>query len=418
MGVLNNIAAGLARRAARLNRVGRIPVRRSNRAARVLVDAFDFMFGRGTDTADPQSYRYGSYYSSSAAIHAAIRIRAAAVSTVPLRVEERTSGVWRPASETHPLAALLRSPNPFWTPAELLRATETYLLLWGAAFWGIERNETGAIGEVWPLRPDRMKVLPDEREYVRGFVYENMVALGDSTVAYLPDEIAWFRHFNPNDEFTGISSVAPVLTTIEMAAEAASFNRNFFANSATPGDIAITTDQTPTEEEAEAFLTRWEERFRGTRRSHRPILLSRGMDLKRMGLSHRDMEFIAGLKWSVEEVSRVFGVPKAFLADLTEATLANINAEERFFWRNTILPELRLISDELNRSLTPRFGSPSELRIVFDTGAIDALKESENDRVERLVSLVGAGVMTVNEARAREQLDPVAWGDGPDHGSP
>ena len=298
-----------------------------------------------------------------------------------------------------------------------MRATETYLLLWGAAFWGIERNEAGAIGEVWPLRPDRMKVLPDEREYVRGFVYENMVALGDSTVAYLPDEIAWFRHFNPNDEFTGISSVAPVLTTIEMAAEAASFNRNFFANSATPGDIAVTTDQTPTEEEAEAFLTRWEERFQGTRRSHRPILLSRGMDLKRMGLSHRDMEFIAGLKWSVEEVSRVFGVPKAFLADLTEATLANINAEERFFWRNTILPELRLISDELNRSLTPRFGSPSELRIVFDTGAIDALKESENDRVERLVSLVGAGVMTVNEARAREQLDPVAWGDGPHDGS-
>jgi HK97 family phage portal protein len=126
------------------------------------------------------------------------------------------------------------------------------------------------------------------------------------------------------------------------------------------------------------------------------------MDLKRVGL-----------KWSVEEVSRVFGVPKAFLADLTEATLANINAEERFFWRNTILPELRLISDELNRSLTPRFGSPDQLRIVFDTSAIDALKESENDRVERLVSLVGAGVITVNEARAREQLEPVAWGNGP-----
>ncbi len=167
MGVLNNIAVGLARNARRLNRVGRIPVRRSNRAARVLVDAFDLMFGRGIDTADPQSFRYGSYYSSSAAIHSAIRIRAAAVSAVPLRVEKRTDGVWRPASETHPLAALLRSPNPFWTPAELLRATETYLLLWGAAFWGIERNETGATGEVWPLRPDRMKVLPDEREYLK-----------------------------------------------------------------------------------------------------------------------------------------------------------------------------------------------------------------------------------------------------------
>jgi hypothetical protein len=172
LGVLNNIAEGLARRAARLNglsglsRVGRIPIRRSNRAARALVDTFDLMFGRGTDTADPKSYRYGSYYSSSAAVHAATRIRAAAVSAVPLYVEEKENGIWQRASEIHPLAALLRAPNGFWTQAELLRATETYLLLWGAAFWGIEKNETGVIEEVWPLRPDRMKVLPDQREYV------------------------------------------------------------------------------------------------------------------------------------------------------------------------------------------------------------------------------------------------------------
>ena len=132
------------------------------------------------------------------------------------------------------------------------------------------------------------------------------------------------------------------------------------------------------------------------------------MDVKRAGLSHRDMEFISTLKWSVEEIARVFGVPKAFLADLTEATFANINAEERFFWRNTIIPELKLFSDELNPSLVPLFGFPETLRVTFDISTIDALRESETQRVERVVSLVGAGILTVDEARAGEGLKPLS----------
>lgn len=119
------------------------------------------------------------------------------------------------------------------------------------------------------------------------------------------------------------------------------------------------------------------------------------------------MEFISTLKWSVEEVARVFGVPKAFLADLTEATFANINAEERFFWRNTIIPELKLFADELNRSLVPLFGSPETLRVAFDISTIDARRESETQRVERVVSLVGAGILTMDEARAGEGLKPL-----------
>jgi hypothetical protein len=39
--------------------------------------------------------------------------------------------------------------------------------------------------------------------------------------------------------------------------------------------------------------------------------------------------------------------------------------------------------------------------LQFDLSAVEALQESENDRVDRLVKLVGAGVVTVAEARGR-----------------
>ena len=43
------------------------------------------------------------------------------------------------------------------------------------------------------------------------------------------------------------------------------------------------------------------------------------------------MEFIQGLRWSLEEVSRTYGVPKPLLSDLERATFSNVNAAERMF---------------------------------------------------------------------------------------
>ncbi|NQW16787.1 MAG: phage portal protein [Chloroflexi bacterium] len=406
MGILNNISEGLAQRVRERSRRASGTVQKRNRISRVLVDSIDLMFGRGAMQADERSFEFGDYFSNTGAIHASIKLRSSAISSVPLVVEQRIQGIWERAEPTHGLVQLLRRPNPHWTLAELLRATETYVLIWGASYWGIERSVSNGAIELWPLRPDRVRVLPDKRQYLRGFLYEN-VQTTDGDVAYLPDEMVWFKHFNPKDEFTGASSISPVKDVADMAGNAHSFNRNFFSNSATPGDLAITTDETPDDDTANDFLNRWEDRFKGERNAHRPVLLGAGMDIKRTGLSHRDMEFISTLKWSVEEVARVFGVPKAFLADLTEATFANINAEERFFWRNTIIPELTLFADELNRSLVPLFGSSETLRVSFDVSTIDALKESETQRVERVVSLVNAGILTVDEARAGEGLKPL-----------
>ena len=63
---------------------------------------------------------------------------------------------------SHPVTRLLDRVNPWHTRADLWRATETHLCLWGAAFWAIERDEDGQ-PELWPLRPDRVAVIPDRQ---------------------------------------------------------------------------------------------------------------------------------------------------------------------------------------------------------------------------------------------------------------
>ena len=131
------------------------------------------------------------------------------------------------------------------------------------------------------------------------------------------------------------------------------------------------------------------------------------MYAKRLGLSQRDTEFAKSLDWSVEKVSRAFGVPTVFLSELENVTLANVSTLERFLWGNTIVPELRLIEDSLNRSLVPAVGlSPSEYRFRLDISEIEVLNDSEDSLVAREVSLMAAGVVTPNEVRARHGLAP------------
>ena len=122
------------------------------------------------------------------------------------------------------------------------------------------------------------------------------------------------------------------------------------------------------------------------------------------------MDFIQGLRWSLEEVSRAYGVPKPLLSDMERATFSNINAAERIFWRNTMLPEMRFIEENLNRMLLPRLGY-GELVVQFDSSAIEALREDENSRVSRESQLLDRGVLTINEVRRSRNMPDVPWGD-------
>ena len=349
---------------------------------------------------------YGRYIATSPAVYAAVKLRSDALARPPLRLYRRNAAGRRdtvPAE--HPAAHLLERVNPWYTRADLWRATEIYLCLWGAAFWAIERGEDGA-PELWPLRPDRMAVIPDRRRFVRGFVYQGQAA----RVAYTPEEMVWLRYFNPLDELAGLSPLAPARLSADMGHEGLRFNRNLLHNSARP-DFLLLTNQELNQAELEDFYARWEARYRGPGNAHRPALSAAVRDVKTLGLSHRDLDFMQGLRWSLEEVSRTYGVPKLLLGDFERATYANVQASERMFWRNTVIPEVRFLEEQVNRALLPRLGYP-QLTAEFDLSVIEALQEDENNRVQRETALLDRGVLTINEVRRERNLPEVPWGDG------
>ncbi len=362
------------------------------------------LFGSGRARAE-----YGRYYAASVPVYAAIKLRADAVSRPSLRIlrmGDGGDGARTPVQADHPVARLMTRVNPWSTSGDLWRSAEIHLNLWGSAFWALERDGDGQ-WQIWPLRPDRVTPLPGERVPLRGFVYQGRTG----PVAYTPDEVVWLRYYNPLDDYAGFSPLSPSRLSVDMGCEGMRFNRNFLRNSAQP-DFVMLTDESMTDSEISDFYDRWEARYRGPGNAHRPAIANFIRDIKPLGLSHRDMDFIQGLRWSLEEVSRAFGVPKPLLGDFERATFANVNAAERIFWRNTIVPELKFFEEQLTRMLLPRLGYP-DLSLEFDLASIEALQEDENQRVAREMQLLDRGVLTINELRRHRNLPDLPWGNGP-----
>ncbi len=342
---------------------------------------------------------YATYFVTSVPVYAAVRLRADAVSRPSLRVYSQSVRDGEPRRQwvgpDHPAQRLLDSVNPHWTGGDLWRATETYLNLWGVSYWAVERDEVGVPNELWPLRPDRVRVVPGERDYIRGYVY---TGLSGESVSFAPDEVVRLRYFNPLEEYAGLSPIAPVRLTLDMGRDALIGNRSGIANDSTPG-IALESNETPSNATVEDLYDRWEDRLRGPNNRMRPFVLSPGMKVAQMSFSPKEMEYLSSLRWAVEDVARVFNVPKPLLHDLERATYSNIETARRMFWEACIVPELRFFEEALNERLLPMFGDAS-LFAEFDTSNIEALRESETERAKRLQIYVSGGIMTVDEARA------------------
>ncbi len=412
-----------------------IPVRKAVRRTRTVMP---LPFRDDGVSQDWQATLYGEYYARNAEVYAAVRLRAESVARPPLvtyvrgrsgqgeasakgagdhTATGRPSGMGAraglvPAGPDHPVQRLLASVNPWWSTAGLLAATETYLCLWGAAFWRLERGPGGGpVSAIWPLRPDRVRVVRDPGRYVAGFVYAPPSEPGRE-IPLLPEEVVWFRYFNPLEEMAGLSPMAPARLTADMSMDALRFNREFFKNGARPQDLVFRTHSPLEEAELEEFTVRLAERYSGPGREQRPIVTSDDWEVERLGLDKREMEWLSGLRWGLETAARVYGVPLPLLEDFSHATLNNMREARRLFWEKTVVPELVMLQGVLNDALLPRLGPAArDVTVAFDLGAIEPLSESEAERTQRQVELVRTGILTVNEARRERGLPDVPWGN-------
>jgi HK97 family phage portal protein len=141
----------------------------------------------------------------------------------------------------------------------------------------------------------------------------------------------------------------------------------------------------------------------GQRRS---TVLPEGVKMERMSLSPQEAMYIEQRRFSVEEISRIFGVPLSVLNAGNPGT--DVELEMQQFYAQTLQPEAERIEQELSKKLfTENDRQTSEFKFVFNS----LMRASAKSRADYYNAGIRGGWLRRNEARYMEDLDKFETGD-------
>lgn len=348
--------------------------------------------GNDPDYPEPSFGTFASFgFSKNELVYACITEKASSLPEAPLCVFPGDgSGAPR---ENHPLRVLLANPNPLMSEFELFELLVIHLDLAGNAFWEVVRDRADRPVELWPLRPDRVRIYPSRKGRIT-YGYD----LGSDRVVDLGSDVIHFKLPNPVDPYVGQAPMRPALRAVALDNEATDFVKTLLQNRAVPGTL-IETEYAVDEEVTKRLTAKWMERFGGNNRG-KPGFLQKGMKPHPLGLNLSDLEFPDLRTISESRICMVFQVPPILIGakvGLDRSTFANYAEARRSFWEETLMPLQKRIAQTVARQLLPMVEqSPRPRRVVvrFDNSEVLALRESEGKRWELATQALRAGGIT------------------------
>ena len=337
-------------------------------------------------------------YSATGWLFAVVQRISTAVASAEWKLYTVRSNGDRTQVRNHPLLDIWESANPFSTRDDFVETFQQHLELTGEAYWllvgGPMRPE-----ELWPLRPDRMKPIPDRANWLRGWEY----TVNSGRIFLEPEWVVQLRSPSPMDPYRGIGPVGSVRTDLETERSAAEWSRSFFRNSAEPGGV-LQFDDNLSDADFEKLVMRWQAQHQGSSNAHRVAVIEKGKWVDRK-ITQRDMQFEQLRHLNRDLILGAFGMHASIMGIAENVNRANAEAAEVHFGRWLVRPRLRRIRRALNERVAPFFGANLEFDFtdpVPDDRELDLREATEG---------YTAGFLTLNEARRRLEESEVDGGD-------
>ena len=305
------------------------------------------------------------------------------------------------------LMRLWDQPDPLTSGAQFRAQLAVNLALYGES--PIERFLVGQRpAELYALEPPNVGVVPGRTGMPQAYTYRNSgreaefpvnVANGDC-------DLLCIKTYNPADAWRGLAPTAAAAKDIDANNAGREWNAALLQNAAQPSGV-LKSAELLTDEQRARIEQRLNERYSGPRNSARPMVLEGPLDWQAIALSPKDMDWLEGNRETARNIAMAYGVPPMLLGIPGDNTYSNYREARLAFYDDTIIPMLRLVGDELNRWLTPRFGEGLKLRP--DVEGIEAL----DFRMERRFAMIQqADFLTVDEKRQAVGYAPL----GPERG--
>lgn len=335
------------------------------------------------------------------AVLACMRILSGTAAQLPLKVYRRTDTGKEPASD-HPVQRALRWPNDEWTSFEWRERVVNDSIMFGSSYSQLVLDGKGTVREIWPLMASRISVKRDGEHGPRRYHYRDEA--GQERV-FAEDEIMVTPLLS--DGLKGRSLIDLARETIGLSITAQEFASRFFANDATPR-LILKTPQPLGPEPKKSFLDAWFNRHGGVQKSHGVGFISGTDEIKVIETDVSKLQLLEARKFQLEEIARIFGVPLHLIQSLERATNNNIEHQGIDFVTHAANPWLKRIEERMNMSLFGR-RERETFFVEFDVNGL--MRGDYQSRTEGYARMIASAVMMPNEARERENMNPVEGGD-------
>lgn len=314
--------------------------------------------------------------------------------------------------KTERVASIFDNPGGQYgpTPFEWKETGFAHLLLHGNAFQFKVRSEAGALVALEWLHPLCVSIVePTIEEYRSGKLPLGGkwfdVAMKDGTQARFDGE--WINHI-PAMSMDGLRGLSPIQVFRNSLGTAAAGDRSaakmFSTGALISGMVSAEEDLEP--EETKEIKTQLNQNVSGWENAGAIAVINRRLKFTPWTMSAVDAQFLQSRQFSIEEISRMWGVHPSLLMQIDKQTSWGTGIEEqnRALGRTVLAPWAQRFEQRCSRLLAqPRF-------VKFDFAGLE--RPSPKDEIELLMKQTGGKpILTVNEARAIRNLPPVEGGD-------
>lgn len=302
--------------------------------------------------------------------------------------------------DAHPILQLLSKVNPYQNGFDATVLRILFGELTGNAYLHPVIDQTlGIPTQLWTMPSQFVEIIPgsDGSEFIKAYRY-GATEEQKRENTYAPDEVIHFKRPNPSDMYYGIGKVEAAYGAVIANEAIHEMDIAFFANKARP-DYLLVVKSPAHDDELERLEVSIDEKLRGSKRTGRFLTTTADIDLKPLSFPPKDL---AGRENIVEEIAAVFGVPVSMLK-ANDPNLASATVGFASWKQTTVLPLLRMDEETLNQNLLPLFGIEEDAFLAYD----NPVSEDERFAFEKIRGMVAGGIMTANEARMREGLEPI-----------
>jgi HK97 family phage portal protein len=347
----------------------------------------------------------------SAAVLACIHILCEDLSSLPLNLFRRTPQGAALATDL-PLFRLLRdTPNQWQTSMELRESMILDVLCFGQSFTekvigpeGIERLYPLSAGRMTYVDPLAMYLPPDPPlmwRYADPHIGQRI---------FLSDDLWTVRMLAPGGTINGQSLVLLAREAIGIALAAEEQGARLFQHGV-QSDLALTSVNEIGAEEKEQLRQAFQARHGGSQNAFTPLVLEGGLDIKRIGLTAQESQYIEARAFQLADIARIFRIPDVLLG-ISQGKASTYASAEQFFLsytKYTLGPWCQRIEQSITRDLLA--SSETELFAKHD---LDSLTRADlQTRYSAHASGIAAGFLTRNEARSMENLPTLPGLDEP-----